>query len=49
MIRTSENKFSPAEIGDIIPVQVSDVVRDSIDVRNMLVIVTEIEDAVFIN
>ncbi|GFS86528.1 KRAB-A domain-containing protein 2 [Nephila pilipes] len=47
MLRTSQNQFPPAQIGDTVRIQVPDVDRGRTDNRNVLAVVVGIEDSDF--
>ena len=47
MLRTSERKFPPAQIGDTVRIKVPDVDRGRTDLRNVLAVVVKIEDSDF--
>ncbi|GFS47100.1 uncharacterized protein TNCV_2052921 [Trichonephila clavipes] len=47
MLRTSQKKFAPAQIGDTVRIQVSDINRGCTDNRNVLAVVVGIEDSDF--
>ncbi|GFT89138.1 KRAB-A domain-containing protein 2 [Nephila pilipes] len=47
MLRTSQNQFPPAQIGDTVRLQVPDVDRGRTDNRNVLTVVVGIEDSDF--
>ncbi|GBL79998.1 hypothetical protein AVEN_29020-1 [Araneus ventricosus] len=47
MLRTSNKKFPPAQIGDTVRIQVPDVDRGRTDGRNVLTVVVGIEDSDF--
>ena len=47
MLKTSNEKFTPAKVGDTVRVKVPDVDRGSADPRNILAVITVIEDSEF--
>ena len=47
MLKTSNEKFAPASIGDTVRVKIPDVDRGRTDSRNVLAVITDVEDEDF--
>lgn len=47
MLKTSNEKFPPANVGDTVRVKVPDVDRGRTDARNIIAVITDVEDGDF--